>query len=130
MEIEYTGDEHVLEMSDGEFAITLAKDTHELINVGAAMDICVGSYASEAIDRRCTILVLRCLENYSTVGCIELRDTVVVQAKGVNNKLLRNRDRKFVINWLVNKGLSIGTDDLRLDDLQIENSEPMEYTTK
>ena len=94
-------------MSDGAFAITLAKDTRELRDVGAAMDICVGRYASEVIDRKSTILILRNLENYSAVGCIEMRGKIVVQAKGANNKTLGNQERKFVINWLINKSLCI-----------------------
>ena len=115
-EIEYDGNEMALEMSDGVFAIALAKNTHELIAVGEAMDICVGSYANAVVSRSCTILILRRLENYTPVGCIELYKGNVVQVKGLHNMhmLFQSQERDFVENWIKEKGLTIVTNDLSL----------------
>ena len=49
-----------------------------------------------------------------SVGCIELRNDSVAQAKAPHNQLLRNQECEFVENWIKAKGLSIGTNDLRL----------------
>jgi hypothetical protein len=113
--IDYADDELDLEMSDGKFSLMLAPDTDELKGVGEEMEICVGSYANEAVSRASTILILRRLEDYCVVGCIELRNANVVQAKGPRNELLRKQEREFVWKWIRDRGLTVCTNDLHFN---------------
>lgn len=49
-----------------------AKDTDELIKIGAFMDICVGGYGEDAVNKKCIIVAGYNSEN-KPVTCIELR---------------------------------------------------------
>jgi hypothetical protein len=111
--IGYADKELSLEVSDDTFALFLAQDTHELISIGAYMGLCVGGYVDKAVSKRSTIFVLRKLEDNKPVGCIELRKDTVIQAKGFHNRLLQNQERIFVENWIKDKGLIVGTNDLK-----------------
>jgi len=111
--ISYTPDELALTTSDSTFSLVLPKDTHELINVGSEMKICVGSYADEVVYKMCTIYVVKQNDLGTPVGCIEMSGSAVKQAKGKNNKLLQNQVKDFVAKWVIEKELLIATDDLR-----------------
>ena len=109
-EIDYTRKEQLLETSNDVFSLSLAEDTHELISIGRVMRICVGSYSDSAVSKYCTIMILR---NYDIpVGCIELREGAVVQAKGPCNRILQGSEKAFIKNWAEAKGLTVTTRDL------------------
>ena len=108
--IDYTKKERNLEISNNVFSLLLAKDTHELIDIGKIMSICVGSYAYRVIENHCTIMILR--SNDAPVGCVELRGGAVVQVKGPYNKLLQGSERAFIMKWVEVKGLAVTTKDL------------------
>jgi hypothetical protein len=108
--ISYTESERSLEIAKKSYSLTLAKDTLELISVGTEMNICVGSYADRAINKSCTIMILR--EDAVTVGCIELQGGAVVQVKGSRNQLLHHTEKAFIKNWAAVMGLSVATNDL------------------
>jgi hypothetical protein len=108
--INYTQNELLLEISNKQFFLTLAKDTLELVSVGQEMGICVGSYADRAVNKACTLMILR--EGSVSVGCIELRGGSVVQVKGSYNKLLENPKKAFVNNWVTVNNLIVETRDL------------------
>ena len=78
----YSEEELAINCKYENLSFTLAKDSYELIEVGSTMSICVGSYAREAADNDCHIVVVRDLNN-EPVMCIELNKayTCVVQAK-------------------------------------------------
>ena len=116
--IYYTNRELSLEMTDDTFSLLLANDTHELIDIGVKMGICVGSYADDVISNNCTILILRRIEDNKPVGCIELCSWDVVQAKGNYNKLLQNEELDFIEKWIDSKGLHVATDDLHVYQLR------------
>ena len=101
-----------LEAADGDYSISLAKDTYELISVGAKMRICVGSYSDRVGYGKSIIMILRHAKDCTTVGCVELHKDTVVQAKGAHNKLLRDGEWEFVMCWVSDKGLTIRTKDL------------------
>jgi hypothetical protein len=121
-EIVYEKPWSFLEASDDKFSLSLAKDTHELISVGIDMSICVGSYANKAVNRDSTILILRNRKSNNPVGCIELNEDGVIQAKGFYNTLLQNEERIFIANWIKKKGLSAFTDDLESSAVDLEPS--------
>ena len=110
--IRYKDNDFLLEFHDETYSLSLAKDTHELIDVGDKMDICVGSYANDDIRKKSKILFLRYLESNEPIGCIEIRDRNIVQAKGASNELLEKQEREFVKAWVKNKVLTIATNDL------------------
>lgn len=51
----------------------LAKDTHELIKVGDDMNICVGSYGTQALEHNCYIVIARDIDTNKPIICIELK---------------------------------------------------------
>lgn len=55
----------------------LAKDTHELIEVGSTMGICVGGYGNRAIDHSCYIVVAK-NNNGEPIICIEIEDNFML----------------------------------------------------
>jgi len=111
--IVYNNVEKALEMFNDNFSISLVKDTYELINIGLQMDICVGSYASNVVKKRCTIMVLTNLTTNKPVGCIEMNDEkYILQVKGKRNKLLKGNDKDFVLQWIKNNDLIDYTNDL------------------
>jgi hypothetical protein len=114
--IKYSENDYRLEVSDDAFSLKFAENTDELKSVGTEMDICVGSYADDAVNKECRILVLRDINNNKPVGCIELNNNgTVKQAKGPHNRLLQNKEKEFVENWIKDKGLSNITHDLSLN---------------
>lgn len=70
-----------------DFSYALAKDSYELIEVGTSLDICVGSYAEDAADGNCHIVIVRDSLG-EAVMCIELNKqwTSVKQAKLSHNR--------------------------------------------
>lgn len=111
--IAYNFKELALETSDEAHILTLAKDTHELVDVGMKMNICVGSYGDDAVSKHCTILVLRRKEDNGPVGCLELHGNTLVQAKGKCNQLLQSNELCFVEKWVLSKEVKVGTKDLQ-----------------
>jgi hypothetical protein len=75
----------------------LAPDTHYLIEVGALMNICVGSYHDYATSKYCSIVVLK--ENEKPVVCIEVRQNRLMQAKMKRNNRPTDEYRDDVIAW-------------------------------
>lgn len=60
------------DLSYGEITYRAAKDTNELIKIGAFMDICVGGYGKDAVAKKCIIVAGYNSED-KPVTCIELR---------------------------------------------------------
>jgi hypothetical protein len=69
-DIPYKKEELVLEKKVNDYEFKLARDTHELIDIGSKMSICVGGYRHEALTKRCTIVTLSKKEE--PLICIEL----------------------------------------------------------
>ena len=110
--IDYPDAEIALEMSKNALTLKLVKDTHELARIGIEMDICVGSYAQQVVEKKSAILVLRSQNEKIPVGCVELRKWALVQARGPKNKALKDEEKDFLLNWVNSKGLDLKTKDL------------------
>lgn len=102
-----------LEYSDDEYDLVFAKDTHELIDVGSYMRICVGSYGNRAAQKDCNIMILRNKENIPIV-CIELSSDykTIYQAKFFANGRMPQKEFDFVHQWVKNNKIKIATSDL------------------
>lgn len=101
-----------LESSNDTFSLLLPKDTYELIDIGIQMNICVGSYAEKVVNGRCVILILRDIAGNNPIGCVELHANTIHQVKGPNNRLLQNKERDFINDWVISNDLVVCTDDL------------------
>lgn len=78
----------------------LAKDTHELIDVGTQMNICVGGYDKRAVDKHCYIVIVRDKNNKPFI-CIELDEACfrIKQAKLKFNYSLDEDLTEIVLKW-------------------------------
>lgn len=80
----------------------LAKDTHELIDVGSIMNICVGGYGDRAIRHTCYIVVAR-NDNGEPIICIEVKDDFLsleqTKLKYNNHPKEDSEEYKAIIEW-------------------------------
>jgi hypothetical protein len=102
----------------------LAKDTHELVDVGENLRICVGSYADRAVSKLCTIVLLK--EEDTVKVCIELRNKEIVQAKMAYNKMPTEVYAEMIGEWAENHQLDIKTFDLP-NKMQIRRNSTEDY---
>ena len=104
-------DENLLKLNDviDEYEFTLAKDTHQLIDVGQEMGICVGSYGTRAAERRLIIVLMT--QNGKYVGCLELdsEGKRLVQAKAKFNNLLQEKKAVALKKWVESKKINAKT---------------------
>lgn len=84
----------------------LAKETHELIKVGNDMDICVGSYDTQALEHNCYIVIARDIDTNKPIICIELKKDDNDKFKLNQAKLKYNQRAdyddlgKILLQWL------------------------------
>ena len=109
---DYSKYEYSLQKTNDMFTLTLPENTHELSVTGKIMHICVGSYARYVIDKTSLIFILREKDSDKPVGCIQLKEDVIVQAKSSCNKLLQGQEKRFIDTWVYDKKLSVRTADL------------------
>jgi len=79
--------EHIdgLEFEEGLF-IGVPLTNHELIEVGALLNHCVGNgtYSSKVLNKESNIITFKDKENY-LLGCVEFANGKVIQSKGYSN---------------------------------------------
>jgi ribosomal protein S27AE len=96
--IEYNEEDHEIEGKFGELTFKLAKDTHELIDVGTYMHICVGGYGDDAVDKILNIAIAINDEGIPII-CIEMcKDYYKLK----QTKLYRNN--RNCANWQIEEG--------------------------
>lgn len=107
----------------------LAKDTDELIKIGAIMDICVGGYRNDALSKQCIIVAGYDKED-KPVTCIELRKEkqyCVWQVKKRKNYLPKASENNALVKLFEDNKIKINTRDLDLENnwnrLKDEDSE-------
>lgn len=84
----------------GDLTFNLAKDTHELIDVGQYMSICVGGYGDRAVEHDCYIVVARD-NNNKPVICIEMSNDRkrLIQTKLKYNELPTPEIAELIKQW-------------------------------
>ena len=94
----------------------LAKDTHELIDVGSHMHICVGGYDYLALQHECYIVVARDKDN-NPIVCIELDDklSTIKQAKLKYNNIPDETIGKIVEEWAQKYNIDYANDRYRIE---------------
>lgn len=122
-----TENEETFSWDKGSYTFSPAKDTHELIDIGSELDICVGGYDSRALSKACTIFKVEkddklacCIELYpknkydssSEVELIENRFKIN-QAKCYSNTLPQGELKSTILEWTKKNGIIMATSDLR-----------------
>lgn len=100
IDIKYDEKELALEDSINNIQFLLPKDTYQLIDVGRHLHICVGSYGKKAVTKNCTIVLM--IKNNEYIGCIELCNDKLIQAKAVCNNLLQEKKAETLKIWVDN----------------------------
>lgn len=92
----------------------LAKTTHELIDIGSYMSICVGSYDYRALRHDCYIVAVRDQENKPVI-CIELNNTFdnLKQVKLKYNATPDDELTDTVFKWCKDYGINPTCYDIR-----------------
>lgn len=110
----------------------MAKETDELIKVGAFMDICVGGYGERAVNKNCYIIIGRDNKN-NPVTCIEFtgknKSYNVCQVKKRKNHTPKQSEVDALTKLFKKHNVTIATSDLkenRFKPLQEIDSEIIE----
>ncbi len=101
---EYDEDEKNYEWKYDGYEFKLPKDSAELIYVGVKMHNCVASYAREVSERRS--LVIYAEKEGRCRICIELNQKEVVQALGLRNAKLADKDLDVFEKWMQRNALT------------------------
>ncbi|EJR28898.1 PcfJ domain-containing protein [Bacillus mycoides] len=94
----------------------LATSNHHLIEVGTQLNICVGSYAPEAIDKGLYIVLMEDKEQEKVTHCLELhckgKQWSLVQAKGKYNDVPSEEISRILIDYCAERKIRISTHDI------------------
>jgi hypothetical protein len=118
-EILYTKDEKNKMESDMPMSdFLLAKSNHELIEAGSLLNICVGSYAEAALQKKLYIVLIRSKESGRITHCLEIihkRGWALVQAKGKYNQIPVVDMQEDIQRYCEQKGIVIKTGDIQIE---------------
>ncbi|MGN7241058.1 PcfJ domain-containing protein [Priestia megaterium] len=118
-EILYTKDEKNKMESDMLMSdFLLAKSNHELIKAGSLLNICVGSYAEAALQKKLYIVLIRSKESGRITHCLEIihkRGWALVQAKGKYNQIPVAAMQEDIQRYCEQKGITIQTGDIQIE---------------
>lgn len=111
--ISYTEKERQLEWEEDGYSFKLAESKRELNDIGKKMNICVGSYGSEAFAKELTILTVQSAAGYDV--CVEIRKKKIVQVKKrFNERINPTSDAKLHAcfkKWVQRSELKLDTND-------------------
>lgn len=112
LNLEYTDKEKEIECDIDGYEFRLARDTHELIDVGSAMHICVGSYGDRAYQKQLHIVVA--YKDNEPIICFELSSDMktILQAKLKHNRRPKDELFELCMKFVEMKNLEIRTTDL------------------
>ncbi|EOP78682.1 hypothetical protein IGM_06633 [Bacillus cereus HuB4-4] len=116
-EIQYEKEERIkLETETNEYRFLLATSNHQLIEVGTKLNICVGSYAPEAIAKDLYIVLLEDRATGEVTHCFEFhckrKKWSLVQAKGKYNTYPSEDISHLLIEYCMERNIRIATHDI------------------
>ncbi|QWI46902.1 hypothetical protein EXW55_28940 (plasmid) [Bacillus mycoides] len=116
-EIQYEKEERIkLETETSEYRFLLAMSNHHLIEVGTKLNICVGSYAPEAIAKDLYIVLLEDRATGEVTHCLEFhckrKKWSLVQAKGKYNTYPSEDISHLLIEYCMERNIRIATHDI------------------
>lgn len=89
-----------LEYKDDDYCIITPEDSSELINEGISLHHCVGSYVKKVDTGETSILFLRKTDvPTESLITIEYQDGVIKQVRGLCERLMDEKERKFFDKW-------------------------------
>lgn len=89
-----------LEYKDQDYCIITPEDSSELINEGISLHHCVGSYVNKVNKGETSILFLRRAEApEESLITIEYKDGAIKQVRGLCERLMSEKERKFFDKW-------------------------------
>lgn len=131
--IEYAEEYKILEGKYGELNFAFAKDTHELIEVGTYMGICVGGYGDRAVSKKLNIMVARDNE-HNPIICIEMDKHyfTLAQTKLKYNHTIKENTIEYaaIEEWAIKNCLEFNTYYDIPDELHNRINELKEVTEK
>lgn len=122
-EIQYEKEEKLkLETETSEYRFLLATSNHHLIAVGTKLNICVGSYAREAIHKDVYIVVMEEKVQEKVTHCLEFRCNgrgrwSLVQAKGKYNDVPSEEISRILIDYCTERNIQIATHDINFENV-------------
>lgn len=121
IKIEYEEHEKEIECSIGDYDFKLAKDTHELIDIGTRMNICVGSYGYRAANKDLGIIVA--YQDDEPIVCFELSSDFkqVLQAKLKHNRCPQGEVHEICLKFVEKNGMEISTYDLSYQETNTDS---------
>lgn len=116
-EIRYEKEERLkLETETNEYRFLLATSNHHLLEVGTKLNICVGSYAPEAIAKDLYIVLLEDRATGEVTHCLEFhckrKKWSLVQAKGKYNTYPSEDISHLLIEYCMERNIRIATHDI------------------
>jgi hypothetical protein len=97
VEYDFTEEQLKWEEKVGDTYFELAKNSHELSQIGLKMHHCVATYHEAVKRKKCSILVIK--ESEQPVVCMEIRGNQLVQAKMKFNYLPTEKYKEKIKNW-------------------------------
>lgn len=89
-----------LEIEEKEYSIVIPKNSKDIVNEGACLNHCVGSYVQRIIDGYTYIFFLRKTENKEDpLITLELRNNQILQAKGSYNRPMTKEELEFMTKY-------------------------------
>lgn len=89
--------ENKIEYSDDEYSIVIPKSIKDLVDEGQNLSHCVASYYKRMANNETSVVFLR--SKYSldkSLVTVEVRDGIVVQAKGKSNTEPKEKEKQFI----------------------------------
>lgn len=97
-----------LEYSDDNYCIIVPEDSSELIDEGVSLHHCVGSYVDKVNRGKTSILFLReANRRNESLITIEYQDGVIKQVRGLCERYLNDKERKFFDKWCKKFNLTV-----------------------
>lgn len=88
------------------YSIIAPEEPKDLVTEGSMLNHCVSSYVKDVISKRCCILFMRDSSNTDNpLITIEVRDKIIRQAKGTNNRKPIIKEDEFIKEWAKEKEL-------------------------
>lgn len=97
-----------LEYSAQDYCILVPTEPKELADEGINLSHCVGDYIDRVASGECHILFLR-LKNAPerSLVTLQLSGRNICQAQGLNRRRITSEERKFLLRWAREKGISV-----------------------
>ena len=93
---------------DDEYTVVAPANSSDLQKEGDTLNHCVASYIKRVVDNECLILFLRdALTPLESLVTIEMRKNSIVQARGLHNRQITEKERLALYRFAKNNGYTV-----------------------